>query len=54
MDTKSDGSVGVPYQLTLEMNRYLAGIPFAMLLGGYLEKRIGARKSAFLGSALYT
>jgi len=31
-----------------------AGIPCAMLVGGYLERRIGARRSAFLGSALYT
>lgn len=31
-----------------------AGIPFAVLLGGYLEKKIGPRQATFVGCALYT
>uniref|UniRef100_A0A914PC82 Oxalate:formate antiporter n=1 Tax=Panagrolaimus davidi TaxID=227884 RepID=A0A914PC82_9BILA len=30
------------------------GVPFSMLFGGYLERKIGARKSIFIGSLIYT
>uniref|UniRef100_A0A0N5AGU6 MFS domain-containing protein n=1 Tax=Syphacia muris TaxID=451379 RepID=A0A0N5AGU6_9BILA len=32
----------------------MAGIPFAVLFGGYLEKKIGPRQATFVGCALYT
>lgn len=32
----------------------MSGVPFAMLLGGVMERRFGGRKTAMLGSALYT
>uniref|UniRef100_A0A915ERY8 Major facilitator superfamily (MFS) profile domain-containing protein n=1 Tax=Ditylenchus dipsaci TaxID=166011 RepID=A0A915ERY8_9BILA len=32
----------------------MGGIPFAMLAGGYIEKRIGARRGIILASTIYT
>ncbi|VDD96917.1 unnamed protein product [Enterobius vermicularis] len=32
----------------------MAGIPFALVLGGYLEKKIGPRPATLLGCLLYT
>ncbi|KAE9547167.1 hypothetical protein FO519_009622 [Halicephalobus sp. NKZ332] len=46
-----------PYQTNGSMiwlQSFMSGIPFSMLLGGYLEKKIGARMGALIGSLIYT
>jgi len=46
-----------PYQTNGSMiwlQSFMSGIPFSMLLGGYLEKKIGARMGALIGSFIYT
>ncbi|VDO50502.1 unnamed protein product [Haemonchus placei] len=32
----------------------MSGVPFAMLMGGVLERRLGGRRAAIVGSILYT
>uniref|UniRef100_A0AC34QMX0 Major facilitator superfamily (MFS) profile domain-containing protein n=1 Tax=Panagrolaimus sp. JU765 TaxID=591449 RepID=A0AC34QMX0_9BILA len=36
------------------LQSFMSGIPFAALFGGYLERKLGARKGAIIGSVLYT
>uniref|UniRef100_A0A914PLN5 Major facilitator superfamily (MFS) profile domain-containing protein n=1 Tax=Panagrolaimus davidi TaxID=227884 RepID=A0A914PLN5_9BILA len=36
------------------LQSFMNGVPFSMLFGGYLERKIGARKSIFIGSLIYT
>ncbi|CAD5215153.1 unnamed protein product [Bursaphelenchus xylophilus] len=35
------------------LQSFMSGLPFAMLLGGVLEKEVGARTGAAIGSAMY-
>ncbi|RCN39581.1 hypothetical protein ANCCAN_14479 [Ancylostoma caninum] len=32
----------------------MSGVPFAMLIGGVLERKLGGRRTAILGSLIYT
>uniref|UniRef100_A0A914YZN0 Major facilitator superfamily (MFS) profile domain-containing protein n=1 Tax=Panagrolaimus superbus TaxID=310955 RepID=A0A914YZN0_9BILA len=36
------------------LQSFMTGVPCSMLLGGYLERKIGARKGALIGSFIYT
>jgi OFA family oxalate/formate antiporter-like MFS transporter len=36
------------------LQAFMTGVPCSMLLGGFLERKIGARKGALIGSLIYT
>ncbi|WKX96497.1 hypothetical protein Q1695_012717 [Nippostrongylus brasiliensis] len=49
---KQDPTMGFGQLIWLQT--LMSGVPFAMLMGGVLERRFGGRRTALLGSMMYT